>query len=247
MNYPLKVDISSGLCYNYQHKSGRKSRMLRDRRIRNMIKKLTVKVWRDVMILSLIIGVIPSIVLIKFAPTAIQALCGSVPDSAKAESISNTYVICLFALFFIVIDVLVVINHFTHSVGKKVKRYLAENPGVTMEQLESDFETAEQLEDVWIGRKWTFGESMDYIPVEHDKIVLVYSESWRSKRFETFYLCLGLLDGTVVKTIVREKTLPKFMELYGRYPHILVGNNYIQMFKNNRKALLDIKYRSGQN
>ena len=43
-----------------------------------------------------------------------------------------------------------------------------------------------------------------------------------------------------------KKSLPKFMEIYSRYPHILVGNNekYIRMFKNDRNALLDIKYRS---
>ena len=213
-----------------------------------MIKKLTAKVWRDMILLSLVIGVLPAIVLVKFAPTAILALRSAVSGSAMAESASNACVICLFALFFLVIDVLVIINHLTHSVRRKVRRYLAENPNVTMEQLESDFEAAEQVEDVWVGRKWTFGENMDYIPVEHDKIVLVYSESWRSRRAELFYLCIGLLDGTLVKTIVMEKTLPRLMELYERYPHILVGNNpgYIQMFKHNRNALLDIKYRSSR-
>lgn len=209
-----------------------------------MIKKLTAKVWRGMLLLSLIIGVLPSIVLIKFAPTAIQVLLGTVPDSAKTAS-DNACAFCLFAMFFLVIDILIIINHLTHSVRKKVKRYLAENPNVTMEQLESDFEAADQIEDIWIGRRWTFSENMDYIPVEHEKIVLVYSESWRSRRFETFYLCLGLLDGTVVKTIVMEKALPKLMERYERCPHILVSNDpqYIQMFRHNRNALLDIKYR----
>ncbi|MDE6620253.1 MAG: hypothetical protein K2K74_07155 [Lachnospiraceae bacterium] len=211
-----------------------------------MVKKLTTKQWQNMIILSLVIGVIPGIVLLKFAPKAIQALSGSIPESAKAESARDTYVICLFALFFIVIYVLSLIDHLTHSVGKKVKNYLTANPWVTMEQLDSDFEAAETIESVWIGRRWTFCGTMNAVPVENDKIVLVYSEYWRSKRFELYYLCLGLLDGTVVKTGVTEKSLPKFMELYGRYPHILVGNNerYIQMFKNDRNALLDIKYRS---
>ncbi len=211
-----------------------------------MVKKLTLTHWQGLILLSLIIGLIPAIVLLKFAPTAIQSLSGSAPESAKTKSMDNIYVICLFALFFLVIYVLIMINHITHSVGKKVKKYLAANPGVTIEQLDSDFETAENIEEIWIGRKWTFSANMDYIPVEHAKIVLVYSESWHSKRSEIFYLCLGLLDGTVVKTIVMKKSLPKFMEIYSRYPHILVGNNekYIRMFKNDRNALLDIKYRS---
>lgn len=214
-----------------------------------MVKKLTKKLWLGMIPFTLIVGVIPALFLIKFAPTALLALDHSVSGSAKTESVRNACVICIFALFFIVIAVLSVIKHLSHSVRKKVKRYLAANPGVTMEQLDSDFDAAENIEDVWIGKRWTFSEDMDYIPVEHDKIVLVYSEFMRTKYTEIYYLCIGLVDGTVAKRIVREKALPKFMEIYGRYPHILIGNNpeYIRMFKNNRNALLDIKYRSGRN
>lgn len=93
-----------------------------------MVKKLTLTHWQGLILLSLIIGLIPAIVLLKFAPTAIQSLSGSAPESAKTKSMDNIYVICLFALFFLVIYVLIMINHITHSVGKKVKKYLAANP-----------------------------------------------------------------------------------------------------------------------
>lgn len=213
-----------------------------------MVKKLETKERKSMIFLSLIIGVIPGIVLLIFAPKAIQALSSSVPESAKTDSARDTYAICLFALFFLVIYLLILKDHIIHSVGKKVKNYLAANPGVTMAQLDSDFEAAEIIENVWIGKRWTFCGSMDSVPVENDKIVLVYSDYWRSKRFELYYLCLGLVDGTIIKTTVTKNSLPKYMELYGRYPHILVGNNerYIHMFKKDRNALLDIKYRSSR-
>ena len=83
-----------------------------------MVKKLTLTHWQGLILLSLIIGLIPAIVLLKFAPTAIQSLSGSAPESAKTKSMDNIYVICLFALFFLVIYVLIMINHITHSVGK---------------------------------------------------------------------------------------------------------------------------------
>jgi len=157
-----------------------------------MVKKLTIKLWMNVIPLLLVCGVIPVVVLSKYGPAALQG-------SAKTESMSNIYGFCALALFFIVIDVAIVIRQLTHSVGKKVKIYLNANPDVTMQQLDSDFDDSEQIGNVWVGRKWTYSYDMDDIPVDNDKIVLVYNETDRVKDKIVYYLCLGLVDGKVAR------------------------------------------------
>lgn len=211
-----------------------------------MVRKLTIKLWMGVIPLLLVCGVIPAVLLNKYGSAALQALQGSVPKLAETEPMSNIYGCCALSLFFIVIDITIVIRQLTHSVGKKVKLYLNANPDVTMKQLDSDFDDSEQIGNVWIGRKWTYSYDMDDIPVENDKIVLVYNETDRVKDKINYYLCLGLLDGKVARVSVSENKLPQLFRIYERFPRILVGNNpeYLYMYRNDRNALLDIKYRS---
>ncbi len=202
-----------------------------------MVKKLTIKLWMNVIPLLLVCGVIPVVVLSKYGPAALQG-------SAKTESMSNIYGFCALALFFIVIDVAIVIRQLTHSVGKKVKIYLNANPDVTMQQLDSDFDDSEQIGNVWVGRKWTYSYDMDDIPVDNDKIVLVYNETDRVKDKIVYYLCLGLVDGKVARVSVSKNKLPQLFRMYERFPRILVGNDPEYMYRNDMNALLDIKYRS---
>ena len=204
-----------------------------------MVKKLTIKLWMNVIPLLLVCGVIPVVVLSKYGPAALQG-------SAKTESMSNIYGFCALALFFIVIDVAIVIRQLTHSVGKKVKIYLNANPDVTMQQLDSDFDDSEQIGNVWVGRKWTYSYDMDDIPVDNDKIVLVYNETDRVKDKIVYYLCLGLVDGKVARVSVSKNKLPQLFRMYERFPRLLVGNDpeYMYMYRNDMNALLDIKYRS---
>ena len=100
--------------------------------------------------------------------------------------------------------------------------------------------------NVWVGRKWTYSYDMDDIPVDNDKIVLVYNETDRVKDKIVYYLCLGLVDGKVARVSVSKNKLPQLFRMYERFPRILVGNDpeYMYMYRNDMNALLDIKYRS---
>lgn len=211
-----------------------------------MIRKLTIKLWMNVIPLLLVCGVIPAVLLSKYGPAALQALQGTVPELAETESMSNIYGLSALALFFIVIDVAIVIRQLTFSVGKKVRNYMSANPSVTMQELDNDYDQAEQIGNVWIGRKWTYCYDMDDIPVDNDKIVLVYNETDRVKDKIVFYLCLGLVDGKVARASVSKNNIPKIFRMYERFPRILVGNNpeHMYLYKNDMNALLDIKYRS---
>ena len=213
-----------------------------------MVRKLTLKQWMSMIPLFLICGAMAAIMLIRYASSALEALMGSVPKLAETESMTNIYGITALGLFFVAVDVLIVIQQLSNSVGKKVRKDLNANSNVTQQQLDNDFAAAEQIDNIWIGRKWTFNHDMDCIPVENDKIVLVYSEKERVNKALNYYLCLGFVDGNVVRVNVSEDNLSHIMEVYGRYPHILVGNNpeYRNMFRNDLNTLLDLKYRNNQ-
>ncbi|MDE7029955.1 MAG: hypothetical protein K2P63_08255 [Lachnospiraceae bacterium] len=212
-----------------------------------MIKKMTTKSWISSLLPLLFCGGMAAFFLIKFGPAAIQALQGYKPELARTQSMTNIYGFNALGLFFLTVDVFVVIRMLTHSVGKCIRDYLAQNTTVTQQQLESDFDASEYIgRNLWIGRQWTFCYDMNHIPVENSKIVLVYNEVHRVKQNVTYYICLGLVDGTVERAPVKEKDITRIKEVYARYSHILVGNNseYQHLFKNDRNALLDIKYRN---
>lgn len=181
----------------------------------------------------------------KYGPAAAEALSGSVPELAKTESMSNIYGVSGIGLVFVLFGLFIFVKQLRDSVGKRVKKYLAENRDVTLEQLDCDFAAAEAIGNVWIGRRWTFSHALPCILVENAAIVWMFSETEHVKSKVNHYLCLALADGTVEKARVSDKNLSRLKEVYGAFPHILVGNNpeYGYLFKNDRDALLDMKYR----
>ena len=213
-----------------------------------MIRKLTMKLWESSIFLLLVIGAMTAFLLVKYLPASLQAIQGDIPKLAMHEEMSNIYGWCATGLFMLVIEAAIVVRQLTNSVGKKVRRYLAENPEVTQQQLDSDFSNAEQIGNIWIGRKWTYSYNMNDIPVENVKIVLVYTETWRVKRKINYNLCLGLVNGNVVKSNVPKNNIPQIMEAYKRFPHILSGDNpdYVYLFRKDINALLEIRYRNSE-
>ena len=209
-----------------------------------MVGKLTLKYWMSIGLLLLFCLAL-STPFWKYGPAALEALQGGVPELARTESMSNIYGLAALGLFFLLISLALVIRGLTNSVGKRVRKYLAGHSGVTMAQLDSDFAAAEQVGKVWIGRKWTYNHDMNYVVVGNDDIAWVYHETERSRNRVSYYLCLGLADGNVERICVPEKKLSQMEEIYERFPHILVGSNpeYKYMFRNDRNAFLNIKYR----
>lgn len=215
-----------------------------------MVRKLTIKTWLGSFLLILFCWGLSIPMLVKYGPSAVEALKGGVPRLAAEESMTNIYGISGLGLFFVVLGLLILIVQLKNSVGKQVRKYLSEHPELTMQQLENDFSGAEQVGNVWIGRNWTFSHDMRRILVENSQVVLVYSEKEHSRNNISYYLCLGLADGKTERVRVSsEKKLARIMEIYERYPHMLVGNNpeYGYLFRNNLNEFLDIKYRKNGN
>lgn len=213
-----------------------------------MVKKLTLKEWVHTGPLILFLLAMGGFMLWTEGPSAIDAMRGLTPARAAKESTSTIYVISALGVLFILFALIVFIMTLKKSVKKRVNRYLAEHGEITMSALEGDFSAAEQVNSIWIGRRWTYSHMFDRVPLENDKIVWVYTDTTRSRNNTTYWICLGLVDGSVEKVSVPYKKLSEIMALYEKYPHILVGDNpeYKHMFKNDREALLNIKYNQAQ-
>lgn len=211
-----------------------------------MVKKLTFKMWLSSIPILLFCAVIATILLNRYGLAALQALQGKTPELAQTESMTNIYGVSALAMVFVIFDILIIVRQLSHSVGKKVRTYLNANTGVTKQELESDFAAAEEIGNLWIGRKWSYSYELDDIPIENSKIVLVYNEAERSSGSTVYYLCLGLIDGKVGRMRVSKDDIPNIFDTYGRFSHILTGNNpeYKLMFKKDMNALLNIRYRS---
>lgn len=179
-----------------------------------------------------------------YGAAALRGLRGLAPKLAESQSMDNIYIGAAMGLIFLVLGVIILVRQLVLGVGRQVKRYLANNPEVTMEQIESDFAAAERWGDIWIGSRWTIGYDLVGIIIENKKIAWVYSEVDRGRRSTQYYLCLGTVDGKILKTSVEEEHLQQMKERYAQFPHILIDNRseHESIFKNNLSAFLDIQY-----
>lgn len=208
-----------------------------------MIRKMTVKKWISAGALILFCAGGGGYLLMKYGIAALQGLRGFTPRLSRTESMDNIYIGAGLGFFFVVLAAIILIRQLHLGVGRQVKQYLAEHPEVTMEQLESDFAAAEKFGDVWIGERWTFGYNIVGILVENAKIAWVFSEVDGGRHVQ-YFLCLGTIDGKIVKTSVEGDHLRRMKELYVQHPHILLDNRaeYEPIYKNNLSAFLDIQY-----
>ena len=150
-------------------------------------------------------------------------------------------------LILILFVIYALIKMMKNSPKKHIGQYIEKHPGITMEHLESDFNAAENVNKVWIGKKWTFSSKMEGFLFDNREVIWVHTETVRSGRSVNFYVWWNLIDGSAKSvSLSSEKSCKEVMEKYNRFDHILVGNNpeYGYLLKNDREKLLDIKYRA---
>lgn len=192
-----------------------------------MVKKLTIKAWTSAGLLLLFCLGMAFFVFWHYGPSLIMMLQGGIP--LVDEPASNVYGMSAIALFMLVIGVVIFIKMFTNSVSKRVNRYFERHPEVVMEQLDQAFESAEKIDKVWIGERWTFSHDLDSVVVENAEVVRAYSMKERAKRSYNYYLCLDLAEGQSEKKTERVgmsyHDIAKALELYRKYPNIRVEDN----------------------
>lgn len=208
-----------------------------------MIRKLAIRKWIGAGAAILFCAAAGVGLLWVYGAAALEGLCGLVPRLSQTQSMDNIYIGAAMGLFFVVLAVIIIIRQSSLSVGGQVKRYLANHPDVTMEQLDNDFASAVQYGSIWIGNRWTFSYDLVGLVFENAKIAWVFSEMDGGRSVQ-YFLCLGTTDGKIVKTSVKQEHLVPIKGRYTQFPHILLDNSmeYEHIFKNDINAFLNIRY-----
>ena len=170
-------------------------------------------------------------------------------DVIRGESKWTILGISAIGVVMLLIVIFIIIKTMKNSAKKLIEQYIEKHPGVTMGQLESDFDAAENINKVWIGKKWTFSSKMGGLLLDNREVVWVHTETVRSGKNVNFYVWWNLIDGSEKSvSLSSEKKCKEVMEKYNQFAHILTGNNqeYGYMLRNDKEALLDIKYRANQ-
>ena len=164
------------------------------------------------------------------------------------ESLSNIYGITAFGSMFILLAMFILVKTLKDSPKKLIKEYLTANPSVTMADLENDFSCARNLGKVIIGMKWTFSAKLNKLLLDNSQIIWVHTGSKRYKQSISFYVWWEMVDGSTQQvSLSSAKKCTEVMEYYNRFSHILTGNSseYAYLLRDDREALLNLKYRSG--
>lgn len=208
-----------------------------------MIKKLTIKKWISAAVPIVFCVGVGIAMLCKYGMAALLGLRGYTPSLTRTQSMENIYLGAALGVVLLVLGVVIIVRQLSLGVGKQVKQYLTTHPDATMEQLDSDYESAQRYGDLWIGSRWTFSYDIVGLILENTDIAWVFTER-DSGRHPRYFICLGMIDGKVVRVSVDGDLLPKIKERYAQYPHILLENiaEYEPIFKNNLNAFLDIQY-----
>lgn len=166
------------------------------------------------------------------------------------ESLTNIYGLSAIGAFLFLIGLFLLIKTLKDSARKLTGEYLAANPSVTMAELESDFDSAQQKgKHVYIGRKWTFSAKLNKLILDNSQIIWVHTGSRRSGRSVNFYVWWEMIDGSTQEvSLSSAKKCTEIMEAYEQFPHILTGNSseFLYLLQNDRESLLNMKYRQNQ-
>lgn len=165
------------------------------------------------------------------------------------ESLGTIYVIAAIGSLLALLGLYILIKTLKNSPGKLVNEYLAANPSVTLQELESDFASADQQGGVFVGRKWTFSAKLDSLILDNSQVIWVHADSQQSRYGITYYVLWEMLDGSTRKVILSsEKKCKALVNGYSGFSHIVTGNNpeYAYLFRSDREAFLNLKYHTGQ-
>lgn len=167
--------------------------------------------------------------------------------SVHGETKINIYGISAIGAFFLLVALFILVKTLKDSAKKLIDKYLAEHTDVTLAQLESDFAAAQEINKVWVGKRWTFSPKMTDLLFDNDQLVWVHTGSVRSGRNINFYVWWNLIDGSEKQvSLSSEKKCTQVMERYNQFDHVVVGNSpeYGYLLRNDREAFLNLKYRN---
>lgn len=210
----------------------------------NMVKTLSAKYIKSIIPILLFCWGIGGFFLLLYGPGTLGLMMGNVPPEILEEDMDHYYGMSLLALIFILLGLVILIVQLATPVKKRVNKYLAEHPEVTLRMLDDDFAKAKQFGDIWVGKQFTYALHLKRILLENDRIVWIYRDLSASEDTVILYICWCMVDGRKFRARVSERWLEPLVGHYADFPHILTNfdPDYKFLFKYNMNRLLEIKY-----
>lgn len=171
--------------------------------------------------------------------------------SLEMDKIGEVDMIWAFILLFVCVVLLgfmiFAITSYVKMKGMKlVNKFLNANPGVTMERIQSDFESAENIGgDIWIGTDYTF-----YMSGAQVRLFKNGDAAWayyykRTGRNPVSQVQVYFADKSVHNLNIAETLYPQILENYqNNQPHMLLGydKDLKNLYNKNINEFLNIKY-----
>ena len=162
----------------------------------------------------------------------------------------RTYVsiyICLAVIALAIIFLIYsLVQYFTGSSQKKLKKYLEANPTVTMENLEADFASATAVSgNIWVGRRWTFRIAGIYADLLENKNLVWGYYYYRSGRHSESALRLYDINQHEHSLNAAEKQATAALNIYKQQqPHMVIGyqKDLEQLYRKDFQGFLNLRY-----
>lgn len=152
------------------------------------------------------------------------------------------------SLLLAVFAVCTIVSHIRTKGLGKIKKYLENHPGISMESLQDDFESAVKAGgDIWIGKDYTFYMSGFQARLfKNTEAVWAYYYK-RTGRNSISQVQVYLADKSVHNLNIAETLYPQIIECYQRnQPHMVLGysKELQKLYEKNFDEFLNIRYRT---
>ena len=163
----------------------------------------------------------------------------------KFTTFALVMIVCLVALIAVVIQA---VRICTDGCGKTIARYVQENPGISMNQIEADFASAHQIgkDKVWIGRNWTVYITGTKVNIFANKdAVWAYYYKRTGRGGSVSEMRVYMVGKKVHHIPVSEARAQEALAYYGaEQPQMVVGYSaeLEKLFSRNFQDFLNLKY-----
>ena len=166
-----------------------------------------------------------------------------------ADKKSQTVTCLIFAGVAFLFVLYTLFLHFTNAFDKHLKKFISKNSGVTMEQIEMDFRSAQTVgKHIWVGEHYTVYTSGIYAYIiDNTKLVWAYYYR-RTGRNSVSQLRTYDVNKAGHFINCSEMEAKKIMEIYAPAQHQMIlgyDKNWEKMFNKDFKSFLNLQYYKG--
>lgn len=162
------------------------------------------------------------------------------------SDIAGVYVFAAFTVIPLIYAIYLAIRFFSGSYDKNIKKFISDNPSVSMTQIEADYEAAEQVsKNIWVGKRFTLYTSGIYACILDNKnLVWAYYYKRTGKHAESMVRTFDINHRQVnincsesVSTLI----LQNYIE---NQPQMVIGYSKEQenVYKKDFQTFLTFKY-----